>query len=120
MGTNYSKICRIKGRSGLFDIVSQKGSNLLLSKIGSQMVTTVEDYRCMKLSDLVFYTELGKKDLKIDEVFKNMDSIPCLDQPIKNIMSLMVPFYDDVEFKYYHAKRVLEWYKIIRKNEGKI
>jgi len=76
---------------------------------------TVNISKCEPLGKYVFKTD-DDKDLSMYEVLNNIhdNEIPKDAEIDHTLMEIMVPKYDQYEFKDYHAKRVLEWYHLLK------
>ena len=116
---DFNVIFRVKGKQGLVGLISHK--------IGAKTCVVCEIYnpknkRSERTKNMVGLGNLKfiKKDqeeLNMQEVFTNISQY-CItaddyyfeSTTIEELMSVMVPDYDENRFKKYHAEQVLSWY----------
>ena len=108
---NFDQLFRVKGHQGLFTLRSSASKSGLIAVIGfmdynNKRTVKTDQLEC--LGNLVFTTYAGHDDLKIGDVFNNIQKLNG-----DADMSDMVPNYDENYFKPYHARKVKMWYKII-------
>jgi len=112
----FGSLYRIKGRRGLFNKRKQIHRHDMVPMVmfGEPSQTCVVPVGSLvQLSSYIFVTYAGHKDLKMQDVFHNLNEyfkttngIP----KIYDLMQIMVPEFDEDKFLESHAQMVFDWY----------
>ena len=117
---NFTNIYRVMGKSGLFTLrgkVTNSGMAPVLGFMDYERKFLVVHRHLTALSTYNFLTYAGHDDLTMKDVLNNLDKYDDeggdFEVSVKVLMEVMAPNHDPYEFKDYHAKMVLKWYKEI-------
>lgn len=109
---DFLLIYNIRGVSGLWvkkTMISGRKRLVLMQNFETKVKSTFNINHCECLGMIEFGTLVGHRDLTMYQVFKNIEAGAVE-------MEDLVPAYDEDRFKDYHAKKVLDWYKILITN----
>lgn len=116
---DFNNMFRVKGKSGLVSVVShKKGSKIcVVCDIYTQKSTRSEKINNMVCLGSSLYLNNNGEYIGLTEVFNhlmhyvtNSEDYAFEKVSVDELMPLMVPDFDENEFKLYHAKQVLGWY----------
>lgn len=116
---DFANLFRAKGKQGVYYPVSQinKGGLIGVTKFlePESKAITVKANDLVCLGRQVFFNKKGQMTDMAD-VFTNLNKYVKktkdaeFKNPVEDIMEKMVPDYDELRFKDYHAKQVFKWY----------
>lgn len=118
---NFNILFRIKGRKNLWFPLQPKAQNngmIGMIEFGVDNHISV-NYRHLEcLGSMVFFKNDGTT-IRMGEVFDNLEKIEFerlkkWDEKMIVLMELMVPDFNMLHFKIYHAEKVLAWYLEIK------
>lgn len=120
---NFDEIFRLKGKEGLWCPASEFNKSGLVNCVkflDSRISCIGRNLDIVLLGNQKFITYAGNDDLSIKEVFQNMmdylkvNKSYTFDKDIDfEMMAIMVPEFDEIQFKNYQAKWVVVWFNEI-------
>jgi len=122
---DLSKILSIAGKPGLYQIINQsRGGVIAKSLIDGKKISIGQTQRVSTLSDISIYVEDGDEPLinvlkSINEKYgdKELDIDLKDDGALRELMSEMLPTYDEDRVYTSDIKKMVKWYNLLLKND---
>lgn len=122
---DLSKILSIAGKPGLYQIINQsRGGVVAKSLVDGKKISIGQTQRVSTLSDISIYIEDGDEPLvnvlkTINEKYgdKELDIDLKDDAALRNLMSEMLPSYDEDRVYASDIKKMVKWYNLLLKND---
>ncbi|NEN22880.1 hypothetical protein G3O08_05135 [Cryomorpha ignava] len=122
---DLSKILSIAGKPGLYQIVNQsRGGVVAKSLLDGKKISIGQTQRVSTLSDISIYVEDGDEPLvnvlkTINEKYgdKELDIDLKDNDALRNLMSEMLPEYDEDRVYASDIKKMVKWYNLLLKND---
>lgn len=120
---DFALIFRIRGKQGLFiglSAFNKGGFCKAVNILDPEATVVVKGDFLQMLGDFIFATDAGLDDLLIEAVLQNLidykeanegADVYTMDEEV--LMHIMCPNYDEDQFKDYHCRKVLMFFKII-------
>ena len=123
MKTDLTKVLAISGQSGLYLYVAHTRSGAVVEAFADKKRSAVSaSSKITSLADISIYTD--DEEVKLQQVFLNMkevlgdaDAPSAKSNPedLKALFEKALPDYDRDRFYVSHMKKVVEWYKALKK-----
>ena len=120
---DLSKILSISGKPGLFKLIAQSKSGLIVESIidNKRIATHIAD-KVNKLDDITVYTtdkDILLKDIFVN-IFKKENGGPAIDsksddKALKAYFEAVLPEYDKERVYVSDIKKIVNWYNILQK-----
>ena len=122
---DLSKILSIAGKPGLYQIINQsRGGVVAKSLLDGKKISIGQTQRVSTLSDISIYVEDGDEPLvnvlkTINEKYgdKELDIDLKDNDALRNLMSEMLPSYDEDRVYASDIKKMVKWYNLLLKND---
>jgi hypothetical protein len=125
MKTNLQKVLYISGHPGLFNLISQGRSGVIVEAMSDKKrICAGPSMRVTNLSDVAMYTDTDEIPLKevLLKVKACQNGGPAIDHKsdaaaLHKFMETVLPNYDRDRVYTSHIKKLAEWYNILQKND---
>lgn len=122
---DLSKVLSIAGKPGLFSMVSQSKSGLIVeSLIDGKRIPAFSHERISSLEEISIFTETDDVPLKevLQNLFKKEDGKKTIShkssaKELKEVMLAVLPDYDEERVYVSDIKKLINWYNLLVEKE---
>lgn len=124
---DFSKIISVTGKPGLYELISQSRSGIIVQSLEDGKKTAVSSaHRVSTLADITIYTDGG--DEHLEEVFKKFYEkqnggevdIDTKDaEALQEFLFSVLPEYDEERVYSSDIRKMIKWYNLLVKSDPK-